>query len=131
MCFQIHDMRHVREHFSIELMLDEACLSTFVSKEAQQYAHGIAAMSSNHTAATATAIYAGVFEKNRCHLVHVLCAMSAMSKFRWIDSQCDIFCIQMLVYFGDMSVFSLRGTHCKNKMCAHSLSVMSENIELG
>ena len=60
-------MRHVREHFSTELMLiEEDCMSKKISKEAQQYAHGIAAISSNHSAATATAIYSGVFERNRC-----------------------------------------------------------------
>ena len=58
-------MRHVREHFSTELMLIEDCMSKQISKEAQQYAHGIAAISSNHSAATATAIYSGVFERNR------------------------------------------------------------------
>ena len=59
-------MRHVREHFSTELMLIEGdCMSKQISKEAQQYAHGIAAISSNHSAATATAIYSGVFERNR------------------------------------------------------------------
>jgi hypothetical protein len=84
MSLQIHDMRHVREHFSTELMLDETCLSKFVSREAQQYAHGIAAMSSNHTASTATAVYAGVFERNRCNLVYVTCAMSIL---RYSDSQ--------------------------------------------
>jgi hypothetical protein len=83
-------MRHVREHFSTELMLDEACLSKFVSKEAQQYAHGIVAMSSNHTAATATAIYAGVFERNRCELVYVTYAMSIL---RYSHSQCINSCV--------------------------------------
>ena len=59
-------MRHVREHFSTELMLiEEDCMSKKISKEAQQYAHGIAVISSNHSAATATAIYSGVFERNR------------------------------------------------------------------
>jgi superfamily II DNA helicase RecQ len=59
-------MRHVREHFSMELMLDDTSLSRLTSKNALQYAHGIAAMSSNHTANTAKAVYAGVFERNRC-----------------------------------------------------------------
>jgi hypothetical protein len=59
-------MRHVREHFSTELMLDEDCLPRFASKNAQQYAHEVAAIASNHTAATAKAVYAGVFERNRC-----------------------------------------------------------------
>lgn len=58
-------MRHVREHFSTELMLDEDCLPRILSKGAQQFAHEVAAIASNHTAATSKAVYAGVFERNR------------------------------------------------------------------
>jgi crotonobetainyl-CoA:carnitine CoA-transferase CaiB-like acyl-CoA transferase len=49
-----------------------------ISREAQQYAHGVAAIASNHSAATATAIYAGVFERHRYNSVQVIdCAMSS------------------------------------------------------
>jgi hypothetical protein len=65
-------MRHVREHFSTELMLQEDCISKVMAKEVQQYTHGIAAIASNHSAATASAIYSGVFERNRYGLA-VLC----------------------------------------------------------
>jgi hypothetical protein len=62
-------MRHVREHFSTELVLQEDCMSKFMAKEARQYVHGIAAIASNHSAATASVIYSGVFERDR----YVLC----------------------------------------------------------
>ena len=58
-------MRHVREHFSTELILDDGCVSRIMSRQAQTYAENIAAMTSNHNLATAKAVYAGVFERNR------------------------------------------------------------------
>lgn len=72
-------MRHVREHFSTELMLEgDDIMTKAISREAQQYAHGVAAIASNHSAATATAIYAGVFERHRYNSVQVIdCAMSS------------------------------------------------------
>ena len=98
-------MRHVREHFSTELMLLEDNLSKMLSKEAQQYAHGIAANASNHSAATATAIYSGVFEKNRytdeqilvCVQSSVLCQGSGVN----VPHSCEYIRLIFLSALGD------------------------------
>ncbi len=65
-CPSIQEMRHVREHFSTELMLeDPERLQKRAAKELQVHGHAIAAISSNHDPTTARAVYAGVFEKHR------------------------------------------------------------------
>jgi hypothetical protein len=63
-CPGIHDMRHVREHFSTEIMLDVAASSCKGSRALQDHLEEIAATSSNHSFKTAKAVYAGVFERN-------------------------------------------------------------------
>lgn len=65
-CPNVHDMRHVREHFSTELALSITDLGKIDSHKVSVHLHGIAATSSNHDVKTAIDTYAGVFEKNRC-----------------------------------------------------------------
>jgi hypothetical protein len=65
-CPGIHDMRHVREHFSTELALSDDDLVDQMSKNGRaNHAVEIAATASNHSAFTAHQVYAGVFEKHR------------------------------------------------------------------
>ena len=64
-CPNIHDMRHVREHFSTELALQLADMSKIEAQKVSAYIHGIATTSSNHDVKTALNTYAGVFERNR------------------------------------------------------------------
>jgi len=64
-CPSIHDMRHVREHFSTELALKLADMSQIEAQKVSAHMHSIAATSSNHNAKTAMNTYAGVFERNR------------------------------------------------------------------
>ena len=65
-CPGIREMRHVREHFSTELVHSDDDLVKQILKNGQaQHAHEIAAMASNHSAFTAHQVYAGVAEKHR------------------------------------------------------------------
>jgi hypothetical protein len=64
-CPSIHDMRHVREHFSTELALKMADMCQIEAQKVSAHMHSIAATSSNHDARTAMNTYAGVFERNR------------------------------------------------------------------
>ena len=65
-CPTVMDMRHVREHFSTELVLEDSSLQQKeddINRTTQL--HAIAAIASNHTPETAKAVYAGVFERHR------------------------------------------------------------------
>jgi len=69
-CPGVHDMRHVREHFSTELMLQDEDVAIQEEKRMHAvHAHGIAAIASNHCARTARQVYAGVLEKKRCYVI--------------------------------------------------------------
>lgn len=65
-CPGVHDMRHVREHFSTEIMIQHA--ENFNPNQQanviQSHLFEIAAVASNHSAKTSKEVYAGVFEKN-------------------------------------------------------------------
>ena len=65
-CPGVHDMRHVREHFSTELMIQhvENVNPNQRANVIQSHLFEIAAVASNHSAKTSKEVYAGVFEKN-------------------------------------------------------------------
>ena len=63
-CPSVHDMRHVREHFSTELALAIADGSKIQANRVASHLFSIAATSSNHSVGTSKSDYAGVFEKN-------------------------------------------------------------------
>jgi len=81
-CPGVHDMRHAREHFSMELMLDVCSVSDRKQTRAlevtltvmkllavwshigQEHMQEVAALSSNHSFKTAKQTYAGVFERH-------------------------------------------------------------------
>jgi hypothetical protein len=56
-------MRHVREHFSTELVLQHSAMSNPQAKALQLHLEEIAAVASNHSLKTSRENYAGVFEK--------------------------------------------------------------------
>jgi hypothetical protein len=64
-CPNVHDMRHVREHFSTEFAISTTDLGMIEAHKVAVHLHGIAATSSNHDVKTSKDTYAGVFEKNR------------------------------------------------------------------
>ena len=65
-CPTVMHMRHVREHFSTELLLEDDTLQKQEAKAGrEEKLHGIAAIASNHAPETAKRLYAGVFEKHR------------------------------------------------------------------
>ena len=60
-----HDMRHAREHFFTELVLEDEQLGAMEARYNQrEHVQAVAAVASNHSFATAKAVYAGVFEIN-------------------------------------------------------------------
>ena len=64
-CPGIHHMRHVREHFSTELVVQHAeNIDPNRSSVVRDHFFEIAAVASNHSAKTSKEVYAGVFEKN-------------------------------------------------------------------
>lgn len=63
-CPGVHDMRHVREHFSTEIMLDIAASSGKGSRALQDHLQEVAAISSNHSFKMSKEVYAGVFERS-------------------------------------------------------------------
>ena len=63
-CPGVHDMRHVREHFSTEMMLEVAATSSKGSRALQDHLQEVAAIASNHSFKTSKEVYAGVFERN-------------------------------------------------------------------
>lgn len=65
-CPGILHMRHVREHFSTELVIQHAenIDPNHKSNAIQSHLFEIAAVASNHSAKTSKEVYAGVFEKN-------------------------------------------------------------------
>lgn len=63
-CPNVHDMRHVREHFSTELALESMDMSVIEAKKISNHLFSIAATSSNHSVRTSKESYAGVFERN-------------------------------------------------------------------
>jgi hypothetical protein len=63
-CPNVHDMRHVREHFSTELALETTDMTLIEAKKVSNHLFGIAATSSNHSVRASKDSYAGVFERN-------------------------------------------------------------------
>ena len=63
-CPGVHDMRHVREHFSTEIMLEVAATCSKGSRALQDHLQEVAAIASNHSFKTSKEVYAGVFEQN-------------------------------------------------------------------
>jgi hypothetical protein len=65
-CPTLMEMRHVREHFSTELVLQDPSLEKKEDNTNRtRQLHAIATIASNHTPQTASAVYAGVLEKHR------------------------------------------------------------------
>jgi len=65
-CPGVHDMRHAREHFFSELVLEDEQLGAMEARYNQrEHVQEVAAVASNHSFTTAKAVYAGVFERNR------------------------------------------------------------------
>jgi hypothetical protein len=62
-CPGVQYMRHVREHFSTELVLQNSASSNPRAKALQLHLEEIAAVASNHSFKTARETYAGVYEK--------------------------------------------------------------------
>jgi hypothetical protein len=65
-CPGVHDMRHVREHFSTELMINHAEIinQNQTTNLVRSHFFEIAAVSSNHSVKTSRDVYAGVFERH-------------------------------------------------------------------
>lgn len=65
-CPTIQSMRHVREHFSTELLLADPQLAAKIQAEEQRaHDYAIATKASNHGTKTAKGVYAGVMERLR------------------------------------------------------------------
>jgi len=63
-CPGVHDMRHIREFFSMEIMEDMLNPALNVAKQSLEHWKGVASVASNHDPATSKAVYSGVFEKD-------------------------------------------------------------------
>jgi len=82
-CPGVQYMRHVREHFSTELVVQHSSSSNQQAKALQLHLESIAAVASNHSFKTSRENYAGVFEKETIGGLRMI-ALREKLAFSWL-----------------------------------------------